>query len=713
MLRLPTTTLIRYFLLLGIAWGLAACQPEAPSNPTTATSPDGKLTLNFVLGSAGQPGYTLSYEGRPVIDTSFLGFTFKKASPLQAGFKVVNSRVNTFDQTWKPVWGEDAQVRNHYQELAVSLQEVETPQREMKVVFRVFDGGLGFRYEVPKQATLADSVFITEELTEFKLTGDHKAWWSVGDWDSYEHPYKEGLLSQVSELNDTTSDIAQFYIPDRWAMNTPVTLRTADGLHLSFHEADLTDYAGMTLHVDPDEHRLKAALVAWPDGIKVKTQTPFVTPWRTVQVSPDAAGLIESHLIVNLNDPNQIEDVSWIEPMKYAGIWWEMHLGVSTWDFAGSQDMTSFTTDLKPTGKHGATTENAKRYIDFCAANGIRGLLIEGWYTGWENWIGPNRPDAPFDFVTTYPDYDLAEVVRYANEKGVAIISHHETSAVVDIYEQQLDTAFKLLENYGIHAVKTGYVGPIKPKGQMHHGQWMVQHYQKVVEKGAQHQVSIVAHEPIKPTGIRRTWPNFLAREGLRGQEFNAWAADGGNPPDHLPIVAFTRMLAGPIDFTPGIFNLKFDAYKTDNQVNTTLAQQLALYVVIYSPVQMAADLPQHYEGHPAFQFIRDVAVDWQQTRVLNGEVGDYVTIARKEKDGDRWFLGSITDESARSFDLKLDFLDPGVTYRAAIYADAEDAHWDENPTAIAITTRNVTAEDELDVELAAGGGLAVSFVPI
>jgi len=426
-------------------------------------------------------------------------------------------------------------------------------------------------------------------------------------------------------------------------------------------------------------------------------KTPFVTPWRTIQISPDAAGLIESDLIVNLNEPNVLGDVSWVVPMKYVGIWWDMHLNRRTWDYAS--------------GNHGATTEYAKELIDFAAAHHIKGLLVEGWNTGWEHWIGFEDREGVFDFVTPYPDYDLEEVVRYGKEKGVELIMHHETSAATQTYTKQLDTAFQLMNKLGKHAVKTGYVGRILPKGEYHHGQYMVNHYHKVLETGAKYKVAINAHEPIKATGKRRTYPNAVAREGLRGQEFNAWASDGGNPPEHLPIVAFTRMLAGPIDFTPGIFNIKLDPYRPDNQVNTTLAQQLALYVVIYSPLQMAADLIDNYKNHPAFQFIEEVPVNWEQTKVLNGEVGDYVTIARQERGSDNWFVGSITDENPRDITLTFDFLSPDHTYKATLYKDAPDAHWDTNPTAYEIEELEINANSTLTVHLAAGGGMALSLI--
>jgi hypothetical protein len=454
----------------------------------------------------------------------------------------------------------------------------------------------------------------------------------------------------------------------------------------------------MTLKVDKENFLFQSELVGNDSGIKVKTKTPFVTPWRLILIGDVAGDLISSRTILNLNEPNVIEDVSWIKPSKYVGIWWEMHIGKSTWNYKS--------------GKHGATTENAKKYIDFASKNGIGAVLIEGWNTGWEDWFGNHDREGIFDFITPYPDYNLQEVVRYAKEKNVQIIMHHETSAAIQTYEKQLDTAFALCKSLGIHAVKTGYVGQILPDGEYHFGQWMVNHFEKVMKKAAEYHLMIDVHEGIKQTGLRRTYPNIVSAEGLRGQEFNAWSPDGGNPPEHLTIIPFTRMLAGPIDYTPGIFDIKFDKYKKENQVNTTLAHQLAIYVVIYSPLQMAADLPENYNGHPAYQFIRDVGVDWDTSVVINGEIADFVTIARKERNTDKWFLGSITDENERSFDILLNFLDTGKEYEATVYSDADDSHWDKNPTAYLIENKIVVSTDTLILKLAAGGGTAISFIP-
>jgi len=683
-----------------LAIACLACQPESSQeNSWEVTSPEETLSLQVMLTQKGEPAYRLMRGDMLVLDTSMIGgFSFQDQPELAGGLSVTDSRTRSFSETWDMPWGEQRTVENAYNELAVDLQETQDPGRSFTIVFRVFEDGIGFRYEFPEQAGL-EEVVITDEHTHFALTGDHTTWWIPGDWDIYEHLYNTTSFTKIDAISKRDHpNLAQTYIPEN-AVNTPVTMRTADGLHLSFHEAALYDYAGMTLKVDADNMQWISELVGGPDDdTKAFKTLPFETPWRTVQVAEKATDLIDSKLILNLNEPNQLGDVSWFTPTKYMGIWWEMHLGKSTWEMAS--------------GRHGATTENAKRYIDFCAENGIGALLVEGWNTGWERWIGFPDREGVFDFITPYPDYDIQEVVAYGKEKGVNIIMHHETSAAPRTYEQQLDTAFALCESLGIHAVKTGYVGPIIPEGIRHHGQWMVNHYQKVVETAAKHRVAVNAHEPIKATGKRRTWPNIIAREGLRGQEFNAWSVDM-NPPEHTLIVPFTRMLGGPIDFTPGIFNIKFDEYKPDNQVNTTLAKQLSLYVLLYSPVQMAADLPEYYENQPAFQFIRDVAVDWDQTVMLNGEVGDYLTIARKERDGDRWFLGSATDEEGRAFTISLDFLDPGKTYNAITYYDAENAHWNDNPLAIDIKEQVVDATTELPIVLAPGGGAAVSFEPV
>lgn len=678
------------YLLVPIALTFMSCE----SISRDFSSPSGEITADVFTTENGQLAYTISHKGNTVIDTSFISFDFKDAPSLAENLSIAAfSTINEAESEWEQPWGEDRIVTNHYVEQIFTINETVAPNRSFELQFKLFDDGIGFRTHLKGEG----EIIILDENTEFQLTGNHDVWWIPGDWDIYEHLYHHTKVKDVDALALANhNNLAQTYIPEN-AVNTPVTMRTADGLHLSFHEANLTNYAGMTLKVDTTTFKLTSELVGRADGAKVQRSLPFATPWRTIQIAESAAELIESKLILNLNEPNKLGDVSWFKPMKYVGIWWEMHLNKSSWD--------------KASGSHGATTENAKAFIDFAAANNIGGVLVEGWNTGWERWIGFEDREGVFDFVTSYDDYDLAEVVRYGKEKGVDLVMHHETSAAPRTYEQQLDTAFALMQGLGIHSVKTGYVGKIIPKGEYHHGQWMVKHYRKVLETAAKYQIAINAHEPIKDTGIRRTLPNAISREGLRGQEFNAWASDGGNPPNHLPTVAFTRMLSGPIDYTPGIFNIKLDPYKPDNQVNTTIAQQLALYVVIYSPIQMAADLIEFYEGQPGLQFIRDVAVDWEKTLVLNGEVAEFVTIARKERQGNNWFVGSITNEQSRKIDVDFSFLDAGKTYKARIYKDGEGAHWNDNPTALAIEEMDITAESSLSIDIAEGGGFAISLI--
>lgn len=638
----------------------------------------------------------VKHRNKTVIDTSTLGFSFVDAPEIKDGLRIVKTTSLLFSETWKMPWGEQRFVDNTYNELVVVVKEKDGLKRWFNLIFRVYDDGIGFRYCFPDQKNMK-KVFIADENTQFKLTGNHLCWWIPGDWDIYEHLTNKTYFTDIDAISKINHpNLAQTFIPVN-AVNTPVTMKTKEGFYLSFHEAALINYSGITLQVDAENLSMHTNLVGSErTSHKVEQQTPFNSPWRTIQIAERAGDLIESKLILNLNEPNKLGDVSWIKPTKYVGIWWEMHLGKSSWDMAS--------------GRHGATTENAKRYIDFALQNNIGAILVEGWNTGWENWVGADR-EGIFDFVTPYPDYDLAEVVRYGREKGVRLIMHHETSSAVTTYDQQLDSAYALMRHHGIDMVKTGYVGTIIPKGEYHHGQWMVNHFMRVLQTAAKNKVAVNSHEPIMATGLRRTYPNDVSREALRGQEFNAWSTDGGNPPHHLPTVAFTRMLAGPIDYTPGIFNIKLKPYKKDNQVNTTLAHQLALYVVIYSPIQMAADLPEYYENHPAFQFIRDVGVDWEQTRVIDGEIGEFVTIVREERETGNWFLGSITNEEAREVVIKTDFLIPETNYTATIYADGVDAHWDKNPTSYKIEKVAVDSNSEIVLKLAPGGGAAVSFI--
>ena len=700
---------IKLFTLV-LIMSLLGCS-ENNNELIEVSSPESKVKVEFNINDKGQPYYSVKYNNGVVIDTSYLGFEFTNAEAIDSNLKIMTAEISSFDETWQMPWGEQIDVKNKYNQLDIKLQETTDLKRQLNVVFRVYDDGIGFRYEFPEQEGWAEAL-IKEEHTEFNLTEDYKTFWIPGDWDIYEHLYSETMFSEIDAISKRDHpNLAQTYIPNN-AVNTPTTLIGDKGLHLSFHEASLIDYSDMTLGVDKENLKFKSILVGSENKeYKVRRSLPFNTPWRTVQISKDAAGLIESNLIVNLNEPNKIGDVSWFKPMKYTGVWWEMHLNKSSWDYGMEQVDGKWVDTGKAHGRHGATTENVKRFIDFSAKNNIGGVLVEGWNTGWERWIGFPDREGVFDFVTPYPDYDFEEVTNYAREKGVEIIMHHETSAATETYTKQMDTAYALMQKYGMHAVKSGYVGKILPDGEYHHGQYMVNHYNNAVEKAAKYQVAVNAHEPIKATGLRRTYPNAISREGLRGQEFNAWSIEKGNPPSHLPTVAFTRMLAGPIDFTPGIFNIKFDEYKEESQVNTTLAQQLALYVVIYSPVQMAADLIEHYEANPEpLQFIKDVGVDWEKSIVLNGEVGDYVTIARKEKGTGNWFVGGITDENSVSLKLDFDFLDKNQDYEAILYKDGSNAHWDNNPLDILIEKLDLNNQSSLDVQLAEGGGFALSL---
>ena len=682
-----------WILLLLITMG---CRRDPSSFHTS--SPNQKVQVK-VFEANERIAYQIYFDSTLQVDTSYIGFDFKGSIPLSKGLIITNRIERSFDESWEMPWGEQRIVSNQYNELSLELSETKTPKRKFMMVFRVYDDGLGFRFEFPEQEGWKTAT-IMDENTEFNLTGDHKTWWIPGDWDIYEHLYNTSSFSAINALEKRNHpNLVASYIPEN-AVNTPVTLKTEEGIYLSFHEADLTDYAGMTLKVDTANFKFSSELVGAKEGHKVKAKLPFVTPWRTIQLANRAGDLIESNLIVNLNDPaDSLTDVSWFKPMKYIGIWWEMHLKKSTWKYEGK--------------KHGATTENTLRHIDFAAANQIGAVLVEGWNTGWEKWTEVKEREGIFDFVTPYPDYDLEEVISYARLKNVELMMHHETSAAPRTYEQQMDTAFQLMKHLGVHSVKTGYVGSIIPEGERHHGQWMVNHYQRVVEKGLRYEIAINAHEPIKDTGKRRTFPNAITREGLRGQEFNAFSVEGGNPPEHLTIIPFTRMLAGPIDFTPGIFNIKMTPYrkKGGSRVNTTLAHQLGLYVVIYSPIQMAADLIENYEDQPAFQFIRDVAVDWEQTKVLDGEIGEFVVIARQERGKNNWFVGAVTDENKRDYTLPLDFLDSGQAFNAILYRDGPGAHWRDNPLPLMIDSATVTADSVLSLPMAEGGGFAISLM--
>ncbi len=650
-------------------------------------SPDGRNRVTLEIRE-GRLYYSLARDGRALILPSLLGFEFRGAPRLRDGLRLTDSTRQTHDGWWTQPWGEVARVRDHHNELAVALQETAAPNRRFRVRVRAFDDGVGFRYELPEQAGLG-AFEITDELTEFALADNARAWWipsNVARKDRSEMLYSSGPASLLDSVQ------------------TPLTMETGDGrTFMVIHEADLVDYARMNLAGQRGESRtIKADLAPMADGIKVRGTTPFVTPWRTIQLADRATDLAPSLLGLNLNPPSALASTEWIHPMKYVGIWWGMHINTMTWSSGP---------------KHGATTANAKRYIDFAAANGFGGVLVEGWNIGWDgDWIA-NR-DA-FSFTQAYPDYDLPAVAAYAKQQGVRLIVHNETSGGIQNYERQMDSAFALYRSLGVDAIKSGYVTDLTSEGHSHYSQFMVQHYRRVIETAARYGIMLDAHEPMHDTGERRTWPNMMTREGARGQEYNAWSGDGGNPPEHETILFFTRLLAGPMDFTPGIFDLLIERgtgrprRSDEPRVRTTLAKQLALYVTLYSPLQMAADLPENYERQPSFQFIRDVAVDWDTTRVLDGRIGDYVVVARRQRGGQTWFLGAITDEEARTLDVPLSFLLPGRQYVAEIYADGPKAHWLNNPLPVTITRRAVTSATRLRVVLAPGGGQAIRIRPV
>jgi len=671
----------RGFILATLALSTSTAGASA-QEPVRVASPDGRNIVT-VETRAGALLYSLDRGGRKVVLPSRLGFAFRDAPPLRDSLRITGTERNMVDETWEQPWGEVARVRDHHNELRVSVAETSQPNRRFNVVFRAFDDGVGFRYEFPEQPAL-QSFVITDEFTEFYLATDARAWWIPANDPThrYELMYGSSPMTTLPEVH------------------TPLTMETYDGLYLVIHEANLVDYAGMNLTSSRDR-RLRVTLTAWADGAKVYGRAPFVTPWRTIQLADRATDLTPSVIGLNLNPPNVLGDVSWVEPMKYVGIWWGMHINKVTWSSGP---------------RHGATTANTRRFIDFAADNGFGGVLVEGWNVGWDgDWIA--NADS-FSFTKPYPDYDLEGLAKYARQKGVTLVGHNETSMGVENYERQLEDAFDLYQRLGIRAIKTGYVGDKTAQGHAHHGQYMVRHWRKVIREAARRGIMLDVHEPIKDTGERRTYPNMMTREGSRGQEYNAWAGDGGNPPEHETILFFTRMLSGPMDFTPGVFDILIAS--TDGtprppeaaRVRTTLAKQLALYVVLYSPMQMAADLPENYEGQPAFQFIKDVAVDWEETRVLEGRIGDYVVVARQKRGGPDWFIGAITDEEARTFEVPLAFLPAGQHFVAEIYADGEGAHWLHDPFPMSISSRPVDAGSTLRMQLAPGGGQAVRIRP-
>ena len=676
-------------------------------------SPSNKISVDFKLSATGQPSYSVNYKNKPVILESALGIKLKDKVALDANFKIESSKNTTFNESWKPVLGEQSTIVNHYNELLVSLVQQET-NIKMNIIFRIFDEGVAFRYDFPKQKEL-NYFIISDEVSQFNLTENQNVFWLPGDFDSQEYVYSETKFSEIDNTKlNLNNGIGVKSIAGQYVVQSPLMMKSPSGLYLNIFEAAVVNYPIMHLNADVKNYKLSANLVPNAIGDKAYLQAPCVSPWRTIMISNDARDIVSSKMILNLNEPCKIEDTSFIKPMKYVGIWWEMHVGKSTWDYAGSQNAQNvLTQDLLPSGKHGATTENTKRYIDFAAKNGFDGVLVEGWNTGWEDWFG-NWKEEVFDFVTPYPDFDINAVTAYAKAKNVKMIMHHETSGSVANYERHLDRAFDLMKKLDYPAVKSGYVGKIIPRGEFHDGQTMVNHFNFVARRAADYKLMINSHESSRPTGYSRTYPNYIAAEAARGNEFNAWST--GNPPMHETILPFTRLLGGPMDYTPGIFEIKmsyYDKTKTE-QVHTTLAKQLALYVTMYSPLQMAADLPENYEKYPdAFQFIKDVAVDWDESKYLEAEPGDYLTVARKTKGKETWFLGAITDENARKSEIKLDFLSKGKKYKAIIYEDAKDADWKNNPIAYKIRTVVVTNKSKINLNLAPGGGTAISFEPI
>jgi hypothetical protein len=680
-------------------------------------SPNGNFTLSFKLTSGGEPVYQLSYKGKAVIKESQMGFELQGQPELKKGFTIVETKNAEKNETWNPVWGEVQSIRNNYKELAVTLQQVlSEPKltRQLKIRFRLFDDGLGFRYEFPVQEQLKYFI-VTEEKTEFNLTGDHKTFWIPGDYDSQEYAYNTTRLSEIDATKGRYVD--EIAVKSVFAANgvqTPLMMKTDEGLYINFHEAALVNYPAMYLTVDRKTFGMTSHLAPNALGSAAFLQTPEVTPWRTIIVSDKAADILASKMILNLNEPTKYADTSWIKPQKYVGVWWEMHIGTGTWNYADVNNIKIDETDwksLKPNGKHAANTANVKRYIDFAAKHGFAGVLVEGWNVGWEDWFG-NWKENVFDFVTPYPDFDVKELQRYAAAKKVKLIMHHETSGSASNYERRLDEAFRFMKENGYDAVKTGYVGKIIPRGEHHDSQTMINHYLHVVKQAAKYKISVNSHESVRLTGLHRTYPNWIAAEAARGNEFNAWSQ--GNPPEHETILPFTRLMGGPMDYTPGIFEIRMNVYdpkRKTEQVHTTLAKQLALYVTMYSPLQMAADLPQNYEKRlDAFQFIKDVAVDWDDTKILEAEPGDYLTMARKTKGKDEWFIGAITDENARNTDVSLDFLTPNKQYVAAVYADAKDADWKNNPMAYEVKSYLVNSKTVLKLALANGGGAAISL---
>lgn len=679
------------------------------------TSPDGNVVLSFSLKADGTPTYKMTYKGKPVINESTLGFTLKKDEPLTNHFKVVSDSKSTFKETWKPVWGEEKEILNHYNELLVQLKQDKT-NRLMNIRFRVYNEGVGFRYEFPTQKELTYFV-IAEENTQFAMTGDHTAWWIPGDYDTQEYDYNESKLSEIRGLmkQSMTDNVSQFVFSPT-GVQTALMMKTKDGLYINLHEAALVDYALMNLNLDDKTFIFQSHLTPDAKGDKGYLYTPTKTPWRTVMVSDDARNILASRLILNLNDPCALADTSWIKPVKYIGVWWEMITGKSSWAY--TDDLPTIKLDevdytkVKPNGTHAANNDKVRRYIDFAAQHGFDQVLVEGWNIGWEDWFG-HRKDYVFDFVTPYPDFDIKALNDYAHAKGVKLMMHHETSGSTRNYERHMKAAYELMNKYGYNSVKSGYVGDILPIGEHHYSQSTINHYLYAIKEAAKHKIMVNAHEAVRPTGLCRTYPNLIGNESARGTEYEAF---GGNKPYHTTILPFTRLQGGPMDYTPGIFETEVKNVNPNNtsQVRSTLAKQLGLYVTMYSPLQMAADLPENYERFAdAFQFIKDVPVDWQESVYLEAEPGRYITVARKDKHSDNWYIGNTSNENGHTSELLLNFLDKNKKYEATIYADAKNADWQTNPKAYTITKQKVNAKTKLKLTAAKGGGYAISIKEI
>lgn len=688
----------------------------------TVKSPDGNVALTFTLSDNGRPTYEMTYKGRAVVKPSHLGLELAKdrhaskgkdETDLMDGFKITDTRISSFDETWKPVWGETATIRNHYNELEVDLNQPSS-DRNIIIRFRVYNDGMGLRYEFPQQKAL-NYFLIKEEHTQFAMAGDHTAWWLPGDYDTQEQETQQSKLSEIrarfnKAVNWDNSSVAVF---SPTGVQTSLQMKSSDGLYINIHEAACVNYATMHLNLDDKNMVFESWLTPDATGLKGCMQTPCTTPWRTVMVSDDARDMLSSNLILNLNEPCKIEDTSWIHPTKYCGVWWEMIVGKSTWNYTDEYPSVKLDlidwTKAKPNGRHAANTAKVKQYIDFAAANGLQQVLVEGWNVGWEDWANMWKADV-FDFVTPYPDFDIKYLNDYAHSKGVKLMMHHETSSSVTNYERHLPAAFALMNKYGYDAVKGGYVGDIIPRGDHHFSQAMNDHYLYVVKEAAKHHVMVNAHEATRPTGLCRTYPNLIGNESARGTEYEAF---GGSRPDHTVVLPFTRLQGGPMDYTPGILETQLKTWSDNpNYVHTTLVGQLALYVTMYSPLQMVADLPENYAKYmDAFQFIKDVACDWDDSRYLEAEPGDYITVARKAKGTDNWFIGGKCDENGHKSVVKLDFLDKGKKYDCTIYADAKDASFDKNPKSYTITKKTVKRGDMLKLAEAPGGGFAVSLM--